>query len=169
MAGILTRLVHSVVLPVSRRLLSSRVKHFLKRFWDPRSTVSRKEMAVLRKELRRGAKFSAETRAAATFDIVCYSVFDWAFRFQRPQQLMSELGRRGHRVFYVTLRESPSARPEITVVAPNVSEVALPHKERFNRYADGWSAEVVQSLVSALEDVRREHTIHAGGLQPRRR
>ncbi len=36
------------------------------------------------------------------FDIVCLAVIDWDFRFQRPQQLMRELARQGHRVFYVS-------------------------------------------------------------------
>lgn len=36
------------------------------------------------------------------FDIVCLAVIDWDFRFQRPQQLMRELARQGHRVFYIS-------------------------------------------------------------------
>jgi hypothetical protein len=35
------------------------------------------------------------------YDVVCFSVIDWQFRFQRPQQLMTQFTRRGHRVFYI--------------------------------------------------------------------
>lgn len=36
-----------------------------------------------------------------TFDVVCFPIIAWSFRFQRPQHLMRELGRREHRVFWV--------------------------------------------------------------------
>ncbi|MDG2306589.1 MAG: glycosyltransferase [Candidatus Binatia bacterium] len=39
--------------------------------------------------------------APKTFDVVCFPIIAWSFRFQRPQQLMRELGRQGHRVFWV--------------------------------------------------------------------
>ena len=36
-------------------------------------------------------------------DIICFSIIDWEFRYQRPQQLMSQFAAHGHRVFYITL------------------------------------------------------------------
>jgi polysaccharide pyruvyl transferase CsaB len=38
----------------------------------------------------------------ARYDIVVLPVFDFEFRFQRPQQLAAEFARRGHRVFWVS-------------------------------------------------------------------
>ncbi len=35
-------------------------------------------------------------------DIVCFSIVEWEFLFQRPQQLLSRLADRGHRVYYVS-------------------------------------------------------------------
>jgi hypothetical protein len=32
-------------------------------------------------------------------DIICCSLFDWHFRYQRPQQMMSQFALAGHRVF----------------------------------------------------------------------
>ncbi len=35
-------------------------------------------------------------------DVFIWGVIDWHFRFQRPQQIATELAREGHRVFYVS-------------------------------------------------------------------
>ncbi len=35
-------------------------------------------------------------------DIVCFSIVEWEFLFQRPQQLLSRLADLGHRVYYVS-------------------------------------------------------------------
>ena len=37
-----------------------------------------------------------------TYDVICFSIVDWDFRWQRPQQLMSQFADAGHRVFFVT-------------------------------------------------------------------
>src|SRR5262249_14768293 len=49
-------------------------------------------------------------------DIICFSIIDWSFRFQRPQQLMAQFARRGHRVFYLNVSEFrvPLARPKFS-------------------------------------------------------
>ena len=36
------------------------------------------------------------------YDVVCFPIIDWDFRFQRPQQLMSRFAEAGHRVFYIS-------------------------------------------------------------------
>ncbi len=43
---------------------------------------------------------SADAQSQLTF--VIFPVIDWHFRFQRPQQLARALGKRGHRVFYIS-------------------------------------------------------------------
>src|SRR5262249_46140703 len=35
-------------------------------------------------------------------DVVCFSIIDWEFRYQRPQQVMSQFAAHGHRVFYIS-------------------------------------------------------------------
>ena len=39
---------------------------------------------------------------AGRYDAVVFSIIDWDFRFQRPQQLATQFGRHGHRVFYLS-------------------------------------------------------------------
>ena len=36
------------------------------------------------------------------YDVLVFPVFDYDFRFQRPQQIAAELARRGHRVFWIS-------------------------------------------------------------------
>lgn len=58
----------------------------------------------------RGAGPPAETEAVElttwlpkqTYDVIILAIFDFEFRFQRPQQIAAELARRGHRVFWVS-------------------------------------------------------------------
>src|SRR5262245_13060133 len=47
-------------------------------------------------------------------DVICFSIVDWSFRFQRPQQLMSQFAANGHRVFYLntTKFRSVYSRPK---------------------------------------------------------
>jgi glycosyltransferase involved in cell wall biosynthesis len=40
-------------------------------------------------------------------DVVCLSIIDWDFRFQRPQQLMSQFANDGRRVLYVRRGKGP--------------------------------------------------------------
>jgi glycosyltransferase involved in cell wall biosynthesis len=47
-------------------------------------------------------------------DIVCFSIVEWEFLFQRPQQLLSRLADRGHRVYYVSQFFEPDpGAPEV--------------------------------------------------------
>ena len=47
-------------------------------------------------------------------DIVCFSIVEWEFLFQRPQQLLSRLADLGHRVYYVSQFFEPDpGAPEV--------------------------------------------------------
>jgi GT2 family glycosyltransferase/glycosyltransferase involved in cell wall biosynthesis len=62
-------------------------------------------------------------------DIICFSLIDWEFRYQRPQQLMSQFAAHGHRVFYIRLDDflSNQARPRFSVkkLKENLYELRL--------------------------------------------
>lgn len=85
-------------------------------------------------------------------DILCFANIDWAARFQRPQQLMSQFANHGHRVFYIV----PSSVPEqgelyrLTSVAPNVLEVALQRGAQEAYYEKTVTPENHQALSCAL-------------------
>lgn len=92
-------------------------------------------------------------------DVICFSIIDWDFRYQRPQQLMSQFAAHGHRVFCIKLKESlpANARPRFAVkkLKPNVYEVTLAaaRPPRINQEVMGGVN--ADSLLESLGDLRR--------------
>jgi len=89
-------------------------------------------------------------------DIVCFPIIDWDFRFQRPQQLMSQFADAGHRVFYVA-SGSPSSGAAYTIQPKrsNVFEVSLHGLEQVV-YADEMSQRGCELLFASLDELRRD-------------
>ena len=88
---------------------------------------------------------------AGRCDVLVFSIIDWDFRFQRPQQLATQLGRAGHRVFYLsTSRFLPPDGPAWSVAwkAFNVVEIAL----RSNRKLDVYGGRLEAADLAALEE-----------------
>ncbi|MBI5443286.1 MAG: glycosyltransferase [Deltaproteobacteria bacterium] len=97
----------------------------------------------------------------AAFDVVCFSIIEWDFRFQRPQQLLSRLADRGHRVFYV----SQDFRPEgpavlLRKIRPNVWEASL-RGPRKNVYREDLAPSEVEALFESLDALRRDEGLGA--------
>jgi GT2 family glycosyltransferase/SAM-dependent methyltransferase len=95
------------------------------------------------------------------FDVVCFSIIEWDFRFQRPQQLLSQLADRGHRVFYVSQVFRPDG-PAVLLrkIRPNVWEVSL-RGPRKNVYREDLSQEQVETFFESLDALRREEGLGA--------
>ncbi len=85
-------------------------------------------------------------------DLICFSIIDWDFRYQRPQQILSRLAQAGHRVFYLSQRflrrgdETFRLRP----LAAGVTEVFLQCLAAVNIYNDALQGEVEETLYTAL-------------------
>lgn len=99
-----------------------------------------------------------------TYDIVCFSIIDWDFRFQRPQQIMTQFTRNGHRVFYIkhtkSLPINASESFRIRTVAPNIFEVELKFLHRLNIYSDIVNTDD-QFLFGALTALRESFGIES--------
>jgi glycosyltransferase involved in cell wall biosynthesis/2-polyprenyl-3-methyl-5-hydroxy-6-metoxy-1,4-benzoquinol methylase len=97
------------------------------------------------------APITAENR----FDVVCFSMIDWDFRFQRPQQLARQLGIAGHRVFYIATAFRQSGEVyQIRLKAKNVYEVSL-RGPALNVFRDS-SEESAGEIFASLDRARRE-------------
>lgn len=97
----------------------------------------------------------------SAFDIVCFPIIDWGFRFQRPQQILSRFTAAGHRVFYLSLRFRPMHEPyELLPLAENVYEVSL-RGPALNVYTDPLTQEHVDALFSSLDALRRDVSLGA--------
>jgi len=95
------------------------------------------------------------------YDVLCLPIIDWHFRFQRPQQLMSQFAEAGHRVFYIApwVRTS-GALYEVRQPRPNVYEVSFRGPER-NVYTDVLDETAREALLEALHALRHDYGLGA--------
>jgi len=100
----------------------------------------------------------------AKADVICFSIIDWSFRFQRPQQIMSQFAAHGHRVFYLNLSRPLSryAKPkfEVAEIAKNIFEVRIPERHQpdiFRQVVEGKDLEVT---LESLNELRRKFSIN---------
>ena len=97
-----------------------------------------------------------EPLSTAHFDVVCFSIVEWDFRFQRPQQLMAQMAHAGHRVFYISQHFRGGGKPfQITNRGENLYEVSL-RGPAVNVYTGTLTAEQRAELQASLNALRRE-------------
>jgi polysaccharide pyruvyl transferase CsaB len=90
------------------------------------------------------------------FDVVCFPVIEWSFRFQRPQQLMSRFAAAGHRVFYLTQQFRQDGPPcTVRSLGENLYEVSL-RGPGLNVYTDTLNAAGEAALFAGLDALRRD-------------
>jgi GT2 family glycosyltransferase len=89
-------------------------------------------------------------------------IIDWNYRFQRPQQLVTQFARSGHRVFYLaTTLQRGRPQPVIKELAPNVWSVRLAGPTEVNIYRDELTDDLRDGLVEQLGHLREEARIDA--------
>lgn len=97
-------------------------------------------------------------------DIICFSIIDWEFRYQRPQQIMSQFAAHGHRVFYLsTTRFLPgdaTPRVRVTQIKENVYEVQLAVARPPDVYGGAFDKEIQASMMAAFDELRRLYHIN---------
>jgi GT2 family glycosyltransferase/glycosyltransferase involved in cell wall biosynthesis len=95
--------------------------------------------------------------------VVCFSVIDWQFRYQRPQQMMSQFAAHGHRVFYIsTTRFTPPGRtPRVAVktIKENVFEVELCSVHQPDVYGESIGGINWAELEASLDELRTRFSI----------
>ena len=101
-----------------------------------------------------------------TLDILVFPVIDWHFRFQRPQQLATELARQGHRVFYIKTEFTPAGvdRPYLFWEQPdhNVFSVQLnAGNPDLSICKSRGSDDEVANILASLEALCRDCAINA--------
>lgn len=79
--------------------------------------------------LRRGTSSHAMPATAMPrgerFDVICLPIIDWDFRFQRPQQLMTQFAEHGHRVFYVRRGDGPAIEKRANVFGVSARDLEI--------------------------------------------
>ena len=105
-------------------------------------------------------------------DIVCFSIIDWSFRFQRPQQIMTRFIAHGHRVFYLNVSDflpvysTPrfSVRPIKQINGEQESdsafEVKIASRYPLNLFGSVISGSDTNAILESLEELVRAHGIN---------
>lgn len=148
-----TRIYSRVIATVGSRLPQS-VKTAIKKVWNP--WPARVEVPAVAP--------AVDARESTTYDVVCFSIIDWSFRWQRPQQLMSALADRGHRVFFFKTSAFLPPGPRTFEAAPlrdNVWEITLAPPVPFDLYRGEIPAATAAWFPRMLDELRREFGIVA--------
>ncbi len=97
---------------------------------------------------------------AAPVDVVCFGIVAWDYRWQRPQQLLSRLAARGHRVFCIRPTAAENGGDTIVdTVAERVWEIQPRVSAPFAPYEGPPSPGQVEELQSMLRGVGSAHGI----------
>jgi len=92
-------------------------------------------------------------------DVICFSIIDWDFRYQRPQQIMSQFAAHGHRVFYISTSRfelSDTTRPlAVRTIKENVYEVRLAANRPPDLYREVMGGDNKAALLDSLGQLRR--------------
>ncbi|MBC8492492.1 MAG: methyltransferase domain-containing protein [Chloroflexi bacterium] len=150
-----------VFLRLARRILPRPVKAVLKRIFP---LSSPEERLVY----QRGSEIvSPEHASKGQYDIICFPIIDWFFRFQRPQQLVSQFARNGHRVFYIDqtallegqLLATSASGPKMEWVQENITVVSLVSQSPLNIYADELDDSNLEAMLCSLDVLRQQFNI----------
>ena len=105
---------------------------------------------------------SPEEKKILSYDIICFPIIDWGFRFQRPQQLITQFTNEGHRCFYVKTTFHQNGL-DITqeAILENVINIQLPGPLELNIYRDELTPKIVKKMMAALENLFYEANLVA--------
>lgn len=95
------------------------------------------------------------------FDIIVFPIIDWYYRFQRPQQLATQLALHGHRVFYLRTYFSRETKPASQPIRTDISifdvQLGLPADK--NIAADQLDPKSKKSLLNQIASLKKEFNI----------
>jgi GT2 family glycosyltransferase len=106
------------------------------------------------------ARHRAPYETPTKYDVFILPVFEFDFRFQRPQHLAIQFARAGHRVFWISpSRTAANGRAyETVLLQPGLHEVrlrtALP-----NIYLGELKPEHIKAVVACLAELHRDFTV----------
>ena len=97
------------------------------------------------------------------YDVICFSILEWDFAFQRPHQMVSQFAERGHRVFYIS--HSRFCSPEepsgfaLRPLRERVYEVCVADHQATNVYGRELTDSRMELLFDSVDSLRRVHNI----------
>lgn len=88
-------------------------------------------------------------------DIICFSIIDWEFRYQRPQQMMAQFAAQGRRVFYISISRFQAYNESVRVefIRKNIYEIQLSAHHIPDLYGENIGEENLSPMLSSLEQL----------------
>ena len=107
--------------------------------------------------------FQPSSKSSARPDVICFSIVDWDFRYQRPQQIISQFAAHGHRVFYIRLDQILPAhfspRFSLANLKENVYQITLAALRPTWINQEDIRGANAEALLASLDQLRRKHHI----------
>ncbi len=113
----------------------------------------RRDAAAAAAQLQSAAEMLAD-ECSRGYDLICLPVILWDSRFQRPQQLMNQFARRGHRVFYASLGFCGGENVRLSRQRAGLFEMTLPGTPGMNVYRELPSDVDVARMADAIDRLR---------------
>ncbi len=94
-------------------------------------------------------------------DVFCFPIINWEFRFQRPQQLMTQWARIGRRIFYFRTEMAGLAQREVmcNALSERIYELRLPGDQQLGIYRDELTGVSLELMRQALDEFIRRQDI----------
>jgi len=92
----------------------------------------------------------SEIPIASKVDIVIFPIIDWDFRFQRPQQIATQLAANGHRVFYIQAVLRHDKNVSVRTIRENIFECQLPSIKPLSIYMDTLDKASVDVILDGM-------------------
>lgn len=157
----------AMLLAVGRRVLPDRFKLLLKRNWQPTARLVPAEtasvaQATAAQSIPAAGGGTKDLPLPTAYDVVCFSIIDWDFRWQRPQQIMSQFADHGHRVFFISTSRFVAAGQlpvEVQALRNNVWEVRLASPRPIDVYGGELPPDLTEAVTTSLRALRDEFNI----------
>ncbi len=143
--------------PLRRRLEGIFIKKKSKAI-DREDSKSNQEDLLLLERKGKLLPLARISRKVYQYDIICFPIIDWFFRYQRPQQILSHFAKNGSRVFYINPRFSGQQKDGITasVIKENIFEINISGTANLNIYRDTIDEINLLYMMDSIEALRRE-------------
>jgi O-antigen biosynthesis protein len=89
-------------------------------------------------------------------DIICFPIINWDFRFQRPQHILSEFAKKGHRIFYFTVNLRQLEKSfEIKNISENIFQIEISSTKFFDIYKDKFDKSLIQHFMEKFKEIQK--------------
>jgi len=124
-------------------------------------TKSNKVQSTQEEHLANTQKATQDTKLYKK-DIICFPIINWDYRFQRPQHIMTEFVKNGHRIFYLTVNLRKLDKPyEIKQLSENIFQIEFNSPKFFDIYKDIFDESLISKVLESFQIFSNELKLDA--------